>query len=222
LRLRRRLEQRRRSCWRVEDAGAAQRAGGVPLEPKADALRVERVRARREEAQGVVVVELEEADGALEHVVFAPVHDPVLPHLAEEHQRQRGDRGGVEPSLTAAPAAAGPLRCRRRVRSLRVVVGGPEQAEAGEGEKHDEDGEEYGHEHRDAHHVGDHWVVARLYARMAVQIFLPYAVRSCRVNQDKNGWQISHFEKKQILLLFFELQTIVLQFTLNQHITFEC
>lgn len=93
-------EGRRRR--RVEDVGAAERAGDVLLEPEADALGMERVRARREEAEGVVVFELEEAHRALQRV--APrVPDPVPPGVAVRHQRQRRDLRGVEPRPVAAP-----------------------------------------------------------------------------------------------------------------------
>lgn len=53
------------------DPEAAERAGGVGVEPAVDALDVEGVAAFGEEAEDLGVVEAAEADGAVEVVVVA-------------------------------------------------------------------------------------------------------------------------------------------------------
>jgi hypothetical protein len=131
----------------------------VPLEPDGDAVRVERVRAPWEEAELVVVAELMEADGALERVVPVPrLHDPVLPHVAVDHQRQLGDRGGVEPSRPASRQLHGGARALAQW--VGVVVG-TEHVEAGQGKERDEEGEEDCQEDGDGHPTGD-FAVGRL------------------------------------------------------------
>jgi hypothetical protein len=81
---------------RVEVA-PADGAGDVAGEPLPDAVRVEGVAAGGQEPELLVVLELAEADGALERGVLAA--DADLLSLGEAHGGERRDHRGVEPAL---------------------------------------------------------------------------------------------------------------------------
>ena len=90
------MRRRLRKNGRVE-IRPANGAGGVSLEPCIDAFRVEDVVAVREEAEGVVIVELGETYGALERVLA----DLELLHRRVGQDGERLDDGVVEAAGTA-------------------------------------------------------------------------------------------------------------------------
>uniref|UniRef100_A0A8R7V0F0 Uncharacterized protein n=1 Tax=Triticum urartu TaxID=4572 RepID=A0A8R7V0F0_TRIUA len=80
------------------EAAAADGAGDVAGEPLPDAVRVERMAALGEEPELVPVLELAEADGALEHGRIVAALVPERPRLGVGHGGERGDHLGVEPA----------------------------------------------------------------------------------------------------------------------------
>ncbi|BAS96531.1 Os06g0187350, partial [Oryza sativa Japonica Group] len=76
-----------------EDAAAADGARGVRQQPGVDAGHVERVAARREEAELVVAGELAQAHGAVERVVLA---EPGADDGAVDEDGERVDEGLVD------------------------------------------------------------------------------------------------------------------------------
>jgi len=114
----------------------------VAGEPLADALRVEGVAALGQQPEPLLVLELAEADGALER---AALPDPQRPGLGVLHGGERLDHRGVEP-------AGAPLPPRARDEGVEVGGGGavvvaPERVAGAVAEVDGEEGDE--DEHRD-------------------------------------------------------------------------
>ena len=80
------------------EVAPADGARDVAGEPLPDAVRVEGVAAAGQQAELLVVLELAEADRALERDVLAAA-DPELLRVGVPHRRERRDHGGVEPAL---------------------------------------------------------------------------------------------------------------------------
>jgi hypothetical protein len=121
-----------------QHGGAAERAGGVELEPRADAVGVEPVAAPGEEARPVAVAELHDAHRALRRRRRLPVPPGVADvgggggGGVHEHGQGRRD---VLPILVVAPWR----RVGRRRRRRRATLPGEEPPEV---EEHEEDHEQ--------------------------------------------------------------------------------
>ncbi|XBI61632.1 hypothetical protein VPH35_042398 [Triticum aestivum] len=136
------------SRWRwLLEVGAAQRARGPRLEPRVDAIRVERVRAVRQQPEVVGVLELRQAHGALQRATA----DLVLLDLPVRHDRERRHHRRVQPALSPPghPARRDATLLRRAVVLDEAALGDVRAKEEQEEENADGHGD-----HRDDHRHG--------------------------------------------------------------------